>query len=66
MRLLLVLMIVVFIHACGTQYAYDVIQHSQRTQCQKLPPSEYDECIARNQESYGKYRQKRKEATEEK
>ena len=61
----LVLLSIVFIHACSSQHAYDMIQHNQRIQCQKVPHSEYAECMERSRESYGEYTQKREEATEQ-
>ena len=50
------------IAACSNQNAYESIQHSQRMECQKLPPSQVDECLKNTEISYEEYERARQEA----
>ncbi len=58
---LLIILLIIYIQACSSRQVYDSIQHSQKLECQKVPYSEYDECIERTNESYDNYKQKREE-----
>ena len=63
---ILLILSIIFIHACSTRQWYETVHQNQRIQCQKLPPSEYAECIERANESYDTYKQKRDEVIKEK
>ena len=41
--------------ACSNRSIYDGIQTSNRIECGKMPPSEYDECIERVNQPYDEY-----------
>ena len=54
-----------FIGGCGSKQVYESIQQNARYECQKLPPSAYQECIDQHSESFDLYTQKREEILEE-
>ncbi|MBL4827737.1 MAG: hypothetical protein JKY66_08515 [Spongiibacteraceae bacterium] len=61
------LVIVVFllsVYGCTNKQAYYHAQSSQRLQCQKLPPQEYEMCLSQTQETYEEYERKRQELLE--
>lgn len=62
----LVILCIVFMHACSSRGLYEAIQNYQKVECRKVPQSEYDECMERVSESYDVYTQSREEATEKK
>ncbi|MGH1427770.1 MAG: hypothetical protein ACRBEE_07510 [Arenicella sp.] len=45
--------------ACSNKQVYDAVQANQRSQCKKLPNSEYEECKQREQLSYEQYQEER-------
>lgn len=48
--------------ACTNQTVYDSVQDNlQYRECQGLPGSAYDECIAQRSQSYDDYKENRKE-----
>ncbi len=47
---------------CSSRGAYEGIQVSNRVECSKLPPSQYDECMENANISYDEYERKRQEA----
>lgn len=53
--------IFLFIGGCSNKRAYEGIQASNRVECAKLPPSQYDECIANANKLYYEYEAERKE-----
>ena len=57
----LIIPIFLIITGCSTRGAYDGIQASNRFECSKLPPSQYDECMDNANKSYDKYERERKE-----
>jgi len=59
---IMILLAFLMFQGCTNQDMYNIIQSSGKFQCQNLPLSEYDDCIARYEESYGKYNQRRHEA----
>lgn len=63
MKVKLVIVIFLIIAGCSSRGAYEGIQTSNRFECAKLPPSQYDECINNANKSYDKYERDRKEAT---
>lgn len=50
-----------FLAGCGSQAIYDNIQLNNRRECNKLPPSQYEECMARANKPYEEYERERKE-----
>ncbi|MBN2865299.1 MAG: hypothetical protein JXK16_04770 [Thiotrichales bacterium] len=44
--------------SCSNQQVYNAIQVNQQSKCQKLPPSQYDDCIKQQSESYEEYQRK--------
>lgn len=55
----------IFIVACSNQNAYESIQHSQKIECQKLPPSQVNECLQNTETSYDEYERARQESLKE-
>lgn len=50
--------------SCSNRGIYEGIQTSNRIDCTRLPPSQYDECMQRNDTSYEEYERQRQEAGE--
>ncbi|SEQ13521.1 hypothetical protein SAMN03080615_00583 [Amphritea atlantica] len=50
------------ITGCTNSGSFESIQLSNRLECSKLPPSQYDECVNRYNKSYDQYERERKEA----
>ena len=48
--------------ACTNQEIYDAVQENRQQECQKLPPSAYEECIKQHSEPYDGYERRRQEA----
>lgn len=47
--------------ACSNKAVYSNIQHNQRLECEKLPPSQYEDCMAESGGSFEAYQQQRDE-----
>ena len=45
--------------ACSNQQIYTAIQENRKTECMKLPASEYDECMEGYTKSYAEYEKER-------
>ncbi|WP_126454755.1 hypothetical protein [Sulfuriflexus mobilis] len=58
---ILIMSSIVFMQACSSRQVYESIQLNQKLECQKLPHSEYAECMERAGENYEKYTQEREE-----
>ena len=61
MKVKLLILILLFIAGCSYRGAYEGIQVSNRVECSKLPPSQYDECMKNANKSYDEYERERKE-----
>ena len=48
--------------ACSEKAVYDNIQLNNRLQCDKVPLSEYDDCMSRAGKPYEDYERERQEA----
>lgn len=57
-----ILVALFFLAGCGSQAVYDNIQLNNRRECEKLPPAQYEECMARASKSYEEYERDREEA----
>ena len=55
---------IIVIAGCTTKSVYENIQLNNRQQCYKLPPSQYDECMANANKSYDDYQRQRNETLE--
>jgi hypothetical protein len=62
MRKFSALVVVLFFAGCSNQAVYDNIQLNNRRECNRVPPSQYEECIERARKSYEAYERARKEA----
>ena len=60
MRVIFIILLMTLLVACSNKQAYNAVQANQRSQCQKLPNSEYEECKQREQLSYEQYQEERK------
>ncbi len=54
------------LYACSNKQIYENIRQNQQLECQKGPESQYDECMARLDESYESYTKKRTQDAEHK
>jgi len=51
--------------ACSNRQVYDAIQKNRQLECQKLPGTQYDECMKQVSEPYDDYKRDRDELTKE-
>lgn len=50
--------------ACSSKDVYDAVQENRRTECQKLPDREQQQCLQDHQMSYEAYKRLREESSE--
>jgi len=62
---MLLVISIILVSACSTRAWYETVHQNQKLQCQKLPPSEYAECMEQASETYDKYKRKRDEVVNE-
>ena len=58
---LAVIIVSIAIGACTTKQLYNELQHNQKLECEKLPPSQYDECMQEASDSYEEYKRERED-----
>jgi len=63
---LLIILAAVIMYGCSSKQVYESLQNSAKLECQKLPHSQYVECVERASVSYDEYTRKRKETIEQK
>ena len=51
--------------ACSNRQVYDAIQKNRQLECQKLPGTQYEECMQQFSEPYDEYKRQRDELTKE-
>jgi len=51
--------------ACSNRQVYDAIKKNRQLECQKLPGTQYDECMKQVSEPYDDYKRDRDELTKE-
>ena len=61
---LAVLLAAVMSYGCTAQQLYEAGQEHQRDKCRSGPPSDYDQCMERANESYGTYQRNKREVEE--
>jgi len=47
--------------SCSHKQMYESLQIKQKNDCQKVPPSEYDQCMEKAEKSYEQYEKERQE-----
>jgi hypothetical protein len=57
-----IMMFVLLLVGCSNKAVYDNIQFNSRNECNKVPPSQYEECIDRASKPYDEYKIEREEA----
>ncbi|MEH6782971.1 MAG: hypothetical protein V7688_03765 [Alcanivorax jadensis] len=62
MKKILLLTAAILLSACSEKAVYDNIQLNNRLQCDKVPLSEYDDCMSRAGKPYEDYERERQEA----
>ena len=62
MKVNLVIVILFITAGCSSRGHYEGFRTSNRIECSKLPPSQYDECMNNANKSYDEYKRERKEA----
>ena len=62
MKKTLLFITTIFLTACSQKAVYDNIQLNNRIQCDKVPLSEYDDCMSRASKPYEDYERERQEA----
>lgn len=55
MKATFILLFIFLAAGCSNRAVYENLQINKRTECSKLPPSEYDQCIAGIDKSYDEY-----------
>ena len=53
------------VQACSQQQVYDAIQQNRQLECQKLPGTQYEECMKQYSEPYKEYERERQELLRE-
>jgi hypothetical protein len=53
------LLCVLALSACSHRQVYDAIQQNQQLECQKLPGTQYEECMKQVSEPYDAYKRDR-------
>ena len=56
-----IILLLLTMSACSNKQIYNAIQYNQRTECEKLPPVQYEECIKDYEESYEDYKNNRED-----
>ena len=62
MKPITLFLVLLFLAGCSNRGVYGGVQASNRNECLKLPPSQYDECMEDANRSYSEYERERKEA----
>ncbi len=60
MHKLLIMAAIFAIAGCSNKAMYDNIQLNNRNECKEVPPSQYEECMERANQSYEEYERARK------
>lgn len=55
-----VLVVISLFIGCSNKAVYENIQLNNRNECNKVPPSQYEECIERASKPYEEYERERK------
>ncbi len=55
MKVIPPLIILLILAGCSNRGVYEGIQISNRNECSKVPPSQYDECMEKANKSYDEY-----------
>ena len=63
-RMSLIYILASLLIACTNQEVYDAVQENRQQECQKLPPSAYEECAKQHSEPYDEYERERQEVLE--
>ncbi|MCB1848659.1 MAG: hypothetical protein KDI04_15140 [Halieaceae bacterium] len=53
------------VQACSQQQVYDAVQQNRQLECQKLPGTQYEECMKQYSEPYKEYERERQELLRE-
>jgi len=61
MKILLLFLFIIFVAGCSNRAVYENLQFNKRTECIKLPHSQYDECMEGMNKSYDEYKRERDE-----
>ena len=56
--------VLIALAACSNRSIYEGVQAGNRNECLKLPPVQYDECMARSSQSFEDYQRERDAAAE--
>ncbi|WP_252180100.1 hypothetical protein [Endozoicomonas sp. 4G] len=65
-KIFLVFVITLMTSACSNQMVYETVQHDQKLECVKLPPSQQQECFDAHDESFEEYSREREEILDQK
>ena len=61
----IIILVAIFLSGCSYRSAYDGMQASNRFECTKRPPSQYDECMENANKSYHQYKRERKQTIDQ-
>lgn len=62
MKIQFLIATLLIVAGCSSRGAYEGIQASNRIECSKRPPSQYEECMTNANTSYDEYKRKREAA----
>lgn len=51
--------------SCSNKQMYEALQIKQKNDCQMVPPSEYDKCMAETKKTYEQYEAERQESNKQ-
>jgi len=55
------LLLLILLSACSNEQLYSAVQGSQRMECSKLPPGQYQNCLADYDTTYREYQRDRQD-----
>lgn len=58
---MLLMLLCIILGACESKQVYDNVQQNAQRECQKMPPTAFQECIEESSESFESYSRRRKE-----
>lgn len=62
MKTLSLIIVFFILSGCSARGAYEGLQMSKRNDCSKVPPYQFDECMAKASKTYDEYERERKQA----
>ncbi len=61
MRGVAILCVILAMSGCSSRALYENAQYNKRNECLRLPPSQFEDCMASAHQTYDEYRKAREE-----